>query len=42
MNTEKNPTTSKIVDIFGPTLEFLTAPQEAHISFCVLKGSDRA
>ncbi len=38
MNTEKNPTPSKIVDVFGPTLEFLTAPQEAHIGFCVLKG----
>jgi hypothetical protein len=26
------------VDLMGPTVEFLTSPQEASINFCVLKG----
>ena len=33
-----NPTTSLHLDLFGPTVEFLTSPHEAGIDFCVLKG----
>ena len=38
MNTEKNPTTGQIIEIFGPTLEFLTLPADEQNGFCVLKG----
>jgi hypothetical protein len=38
MSTEMNPTTGLRVDLFGPTVEFLTSPQEASIDFCVLRG----
>ena len=38
MSTEINPTTGLRVDLFGPTVEFLTSPQEASIDFCVLRG----
>lgn len=38
MNTEKNPTTGLIVELFGPTLEFLTLPEDEQNDFCVLKG----
>jgi quercetin dioxygenase-like cupin family protein len=38
MSTEVNPTTGLRVDLFGPTVEFLTSPQEASIDFCVLRG----
>jgi hypothetical protein len=38
MSTEINPTTGLRLDLFGPTLEFLTSPQEAGIDFCVLRG----
>ena len=38
MSTEMNPTTGLRLDLFGPTVEFLTSPQEAGIDFCVLKG----
>jgi hypothetical protein len=33
-----NPTTGLRVDLFGPTVEFLTSPQEPSIDFCVLRG----
>jgi quercetin dioxygenase-like cupin family protein len=36
--TEKNPTTGLILDVFGPSLEFLTSPKETQDNFCVLKG----
>ena len=39
---EINPTTGLRVDLLGPTMEFLTSPQEASIDFCVLEGSDPA
>ncbi len=38
MNTEKNPTTGLIVELFGPTLEFLPLPEVEQNDFCVLKG----
>jgi quercetin dioxygenase-like cupin family protein len=38
MSTELNPTTGLRVDLVGPTIEFLTSPQEANIDFCVLRG----
>jgi quercetin dioxygenase-like cupin family protein len=38
MSTEMNPTTGLRLDLLGPTVEFLTSPQEASIDFCVLKG----
>ncbi|HEX3643561.1 MAG TPA: cupin domain-containing protein, partial [Ktedonobacteraceae bacterium] len=38
MSTEKNPTAGLTLDIFGPTLEFLTSPEETQENFCVLKG----
>ena len=39
MSLEKNPTTGKVLELFGPTVEFLTSPQEAQSDFCVLKGT---
>ena len=36
--TEINPATGLRVDLMGPTVEFLTSPQEAGIDFCLLKG----
>ena len=38
VSTEINPTTGLRVDLLGPTMEFLTSPQEASIDFCVLRG----
>src|SRR5215469_15734777 len=38
MNTQKNPTTGQIVELFGPTLEFLTLPADGQNGFCILKG----
>ena len=38
MSTEKNSTTGKVVEIFGPPLEFPTEMEEAQNDFCVLKG----
>ena len=39
MSLEKNPTTGNVLELFGPTVEFLTSPQEAQSDFCVLKGT---
>jgi quercetin dioxygenase-like cupin family protein len=39
MSLEKNPTTGLVVELFGPTVEYLTAPDDAHNDFCVLKGT---
>jgi quercetin dioxygenase-like cupin family protein len=39
MSVEKNPTTGLVVEVFGPTLEFLTSPEDEHNDFCVLKGT---
>ena len=38
MSIQINPTTGLVVDVFGPTVEFLTWPEEAHNDFCVLRG----
>ena len=38
MSIEKNPTTGRVVELFGPTLEFLTLPEDAQNDFCALKG----
>lgn len=35
---EKNPTSGLIVEFFGPMLELLTLPEDAHNDFCLLKG----
>jgi quercetin dioxygenase-like cupin family protein len=39
MSVEKNPTTGLLIEVFGPTLEFLTSPEDEHNDFCVLKGT---
>ncbi len=39
MRLEKNPTTGQVVEVFGPTVEFLTSPQDARNDFCVLRGT---
>ena len=38
MNLEKNPTTGVVVDVIGPTVEFLVSPRDESSDFCVLKG----
>jgi quercetin dioxygenase-like cupin family protein len=38
MSLEKNPTTGLVVEFFGPTLEFLTLPEDEQADFCLLKG----
>ncbi len=35
----KNPTTSEVTEFFGPTVKFLTSPEDEHSDFCVLKGT---
>jgi quercetin dioxygenase-like cupin family protein len=39
MTLEKNPTTGLVLEFFGPTLEFLTLPEDEHNDFCMLKGT---
>lgn len=39
MSLEKNPSTGKVLELLGPTVEFLTSPQDAQNDFCVLKGT---
>jgi quercetin dioxygenase-like cupin family protein len=39
MRLEKNPTTGLVVELFGPTVEYLTSPDDEHTDFCVLKGT---
>jgi quercetin dioxygenase-like cupin family protein len=39
MTLEKNPTTGLVIELFGPTLEFLTSPEDEQNDFCVLKGT---
>lgn len=39
MSLEKNPTTGLVVEFFGPTLEFLTSPDDERNDFCILKGT---
>jgi quercetin dioxygenase-like cupin family protein len=39
MNLEKNPTTGLVVELFGPTVEYLTSPDDEQADFCVLQGA---
>jgi quercetin dioxygenase-like cupin family protein len=39
MSLVKNPTTGKVLELFGPTVEFLTSPQDTKNDFSVLKGT---
>jgi quercetin dioxygenase-like cupin family protein len=39
MRMEKNPTTGLVLELFGPTVEFLTSPEDQRNDFCVLKGT---
>ena len=39
MNIEINPSTGKVVELFGPTIEFLTSPQDSESDFCILRGT---
>ena len=39
MSLEKNPTTGLRLEFFGPTVEFLTSPEDEHSDFCVMKGT---
>jgi quercetin dioxygenase-like cupin family protein len=39
MHLEKNPTTGLAFEFFGPTVEFLTSPDDEHNDFCVLRGT---
>ena len=39
LSLAKNPTTGRVVEFFGPTVEFLTSPDDEHNDFCVLKGT---
>ncbi len=39
MNLEKNPSTILVLELFGPTVEFLTLAQDAQSNFCLLKGT---
>jgi quercetin dioxygenase-like cupin family protein len=39
MSLEKNPTTGLVVELFGPTVEYLTSPEDEPNDFCVLKGT---
>lgn len=38
MNLEKNSSTGKILELFGPTVEFLTSPLDTQSDFCILRG----
>ena len=39
LSLAKNPTTGQVTEFFGPTVEFLTSPEDEHNDFCVLKGT---
>ena len=39
MTLEKNPTTGLVLEFYGPTVEFLIAPDDDRSDFCVLKGT---
>ena len=39
MILEKNPTTGLVLEFYGPTVEFLIAPDDDRSDFCVLKGT---
>ncbi|HEX6925172.1 MAG TPA: cupin domain-containing protein [Longimicrobiaceae bacterium] len=39
MSVQKNPTTGVVVELFGPTVEYLTSPDDERSDFCVMKGT---
>lgn len=39
MSLEKNPSTGLVIELFGPTLEFLTSPEDERNDFRLLKGT---
>jgi quercetin dioxygenase-like cupin family protein len=39
MSFVKNPSTSKVLEVFGPTVEFLTSPEDTQSDFCVMRGT---
>lgn len=39
MSLVKNPSTGNALELFGPTIEFLTSPQDTQSDFCVLRGT---
>jgi len=39
MSLVKNPSTGKVLELFGPTVEFLTSPQDPQNDFCVIRGT---
>jgi hypothetical protein len=39
MSLEKNPTTGLVIELFGPTVEYLTSPEDEGNDFCVMKGT---
>ena len=39
MSIVKNPTTGKVIKLFGPTVEFLTSPQNTQNDFYILWGT---
>jgi anti-sigma factor ChrR (cupin superfamily) len=39
LSLAKNPTTGQLTEFFGPTVEYLTSPDDEHNDFCVLKGT---
>jgi quercetin dioxygenase-like cupin family protein len=39
LSLAKNPTTGRVTELFGPTVEYLTSPDDEHNDFCVLKGT---
>lgn len=39
MRLVKNPTTGKVLDVFGPTVEYLMTPQDTQSDFCVMKST---
>jgi quercetin dioxygenase-like cupin family protein len=39
MTLEKNPSTGEVLEVFGPTVDFLTSPRDTSAEFCVIKGT---
>ena len=39
MSFIRNPSSGKVLEVFGPTIEFLTSPQDTQSDFCVIRGT---
>jgi quercetin dioxygenase-like cupin family protein len=39
MSLVKNPSTGKVLELLGPTVEFLTSPDDPQNDFCVIRGT---